>query len=88
MELIPPVTQTPVRGPPEMMVLDHQNLGCLPTMVMVLIPPVDQTPAQGPPELVNDGAGTPESGLPTHHAYGPYTSSGPDSCTRTSRTDK
>ena len=71
-----------------MMVLDHQNLGCLPTVLMVLIPPVEQTPVPGPPELINDGAGPPESGLPTHHAYGTYTLCGADSYLRTSRTDK
>ena len=49
---------------------------------------VDQTHVGGPPELINDGAGPPESGLPTHHAYGPYTPGGLDSCTRTARTDK
>ena len=52
-----------------MMVPDHQNQGCLPTVLRVLIPPVDQTPVRGPPELINDGAGPPESGLPTHCAY-------------------
>ena len=56
-----------------MMVPDHHNLGCLPTMLMVLIPPVEQTPVRGPPELINDGAGPPESGLSTHRDYGTYT---------------
>ena len=32
---------------------------------------VDQTLVRGPPEQINDGAGPPESRLPTHHAYGP-----------------
>ena len=70
-----------------MMVPDQRNLGCLPTMLMVLIP-VEQTLVGGPTELINDGAGPPESGLPTHRAYGPYTPGGSDSCTRTARTDK